>query len=172
MARATVWVNQSGGEFSQATSTRTRGTASSGGATQSASSDLLLLRQQNRRICCILGSIEIEGLYHFSLILVVERSRPGSPVQFFQPLEHLMPAHFPGTAMLAVWTVDSQEGQQVTDSSSRVHDQPRRGSSQSPYCVLRPTVYCISGNAGRIIPNDVVVSIKSDLISPQTVGRL
>jgi hypothetical protein len=47
------------------------------------------------------------------MIAIVWRIRLRPPVQLFQPLSHFIPARFTNIAMFTVWTVDSQEGQQV-----------------------------------------------------------
>jgi len=74
---------------------------------------LLLLRQRNRRTCYNFGGLGIEDPHYLFMIPIVERMRLRPPVQFFQPLSHFIPVRFTSIAMFTVWTVDSQEGQQV-----------------------------------------------------------
>jgi hypothetical protein len=57
------------------------------------------------------------------MIRIGERTRLRPPAQLFQPLLHLNSVLFTSIAKFTVWTVDSQEGQQV---ASQVHDPPRR----------------------------------------------
>jgi hypothetical protein len=90
-------------------------------------SNLLLLRlHRNRRTCYNLAGLGIEDLHYLSMIAIVERTRLRPPAQLFQPLSHLIPAHFASITTFTVWTVDSQEGQQVAHPISLVHDPPRR----------------------------------------------
>src|ERR1017187_5471352 len=57
------------------------------------------------------------------MISLVGRTCALPPAQLFQPLSHLNSILFTSIAKFTVWTVDSQEGQQV---ASQVHDPPRR----------------------------------------------
>ncbi len=50
--------------------------------------------------------------------------RRGPPAQLFQPFSQFIPIGSSSHTMLAVWAVDSQEGQQATDPTSQAHDSP------------------------------------------------
>ena len=64
-------------------------------------------------------------LLDFSLIPILERTRLRRPAQLFKPLSHFPPARFASITVFTVWAVDSQEGQQVADPTSQVHNPPR-----------------------------------------------
>ena len=63
----------------------------------------------------------------------------GSP-QFFKPLAYVLPP-VPSTriAVFTVWTVDSQEGQQVTDPTSQVHNPPPQPRVETFFT----SIYCL-----------------------------
>ena len=81
----------------------------------------LLRHQRNRRTynCTGLG---IEFLHYPSTISIGVRIRQRPPVQLFQPLSHLNSVLFTSIAGFTIWTVESQQGQQV---ASQIHDEPR-----------------------------------------------
>lgn len=56
--------------------------------------------------------------------------------QLFKPLYSVAPAGFMGVAMLAVWTVNSQQRRQLTDPSSKAHN-PLRPWDFGPAFALR-----------------------------------
>jgi hypothetical protein len=56
------------------------------------------------------------------MISIGVRIRQRPPVQLFQPPSHLNPVLFTSIADFTIWTVDSQQGQQV---ASQIHDKPR-----------------------------------------------
>jgi hypothetical protein len=93
------------------------------------------------------------------MIPLVGRTCALPPAQLFQPLSHLNSILFTSIAKFTVWTVDSQEGQQV---ASQIHDRPRRIQSIRLKTVLglkwRELLF---KEARHIMPHDKVVdSIK------------
>jgi hypothetical protein len=68
------------------------------------------------------------------MISIAVRIRQRPPVQLFQPLSHLNSVLFTSIAGFTIWTVDSQQGQQV---ASQIHDKPRGNTVHSPQGVLR-----------------------------------
>ena len=56
------------------------------------------------------------------MISIGVRMRQRPPVQLFQPLSHLNSVLFTSIAGFTIWTVESQQGQQV---ASQIHDKPR-----------------------------------------------
>ena len=56
------------------------------------------------------------------MISIGVRVRQRPPVQLFQPPAHLNSVLFTSIADFTIWTVDSQQGQQV---ASQIHDKPR-----------------------------------------------
>jgi hypothetical protein len=96
------------------------------------------------------------------MLLIVERTCPRPPVQLFQPLSHLNSILFTSIAKFTVWTVDSQEGQQV---AFQIHNPPRRIQSIRLKAVLglkwREPLF---KEARHIMPHDKAVdSIKIEL---------
>jgi hypothetical protein len=93
------------------------------------------------------------------MIPLVGRTCARPPAQLFQPLSHLNSILFTSIAKFTVWTVDSQEGQQV---ASQIHDRPRSIQSIRLKAVLglkwRELLF---KEARHIMPHDKVVdSIK------------
>jgi len=96
------------------------------------------------------------------MIPLVGRTCPRPPVQLFQPLSHLKSILFTSIAKFTLWTVDSQEGQQV---ASQIHDRPRGIQSLRLKAVLglkwRELLF---KEARHIMPHDKAVdSIKIEL---------
>ena len=56
------------------------------------------------------------------MISIGVRIRQRAPVQLFQPLSHLNSVLFTSIADFTIWTVDSQQGQQV---ASQIHNKPQ-----------------------------------------------
>jgi hypothetical protein len=83
----------------------------------------LLFRLQRSRPTYHFAGLVIEDLPYLSMIPIVGGMWLRPPVQFFQPLSHLISTHFTNIARFAAWAVDSQEGQQV---AFQIHDPPRR----------------------------------------------
>ena len=81
----------------------------------------LLRHQRNRRTYNFTG-LGIEFLHYPSMISIGVRIRQRPPVQLFQPLSHLNSVLFTSIADFTIWTVESQQGQQV---ASQIHDKPR-----------------------------------------------
>ena len=75
---------------------------------------LHLLHRQIGRACYNFAGFGIEVRHNLSMNTLFCQIRLRLPVQFCQPFSDLKPALFKSFAMFAVWTVDSQKGQQVT----------------------------------------------------------
>lgn len=73
-----------------------------------------------------LGQLRTADFHDLSVVRMLEHGRLRAPAQLFQSLPHLTPGRFAGIAMLTVWIVDSQHGQEAADLTSQVHDPPRR----------------------------------------------
>jgi hypothetical protein len=58
------------------------------------------------------------------MVLVILHRWRGAVAQLFQTFSQLIPIGSSSHTMLAVWAVDSQEGQQATDPTSQAHDSP------------------------------------------------
>jgi len=94
------------------------------------------------------------------MLLIVERTCPRPPAQLFQPFSQLNSILFTSFAKFTVWTVDSQEGQQV---AFQIHDRPRSIQSLRLKAVLDlKWRELLPKEARHIMPHDKVVhSIKN-----------
>ena len=78
----------------------------------------LLCLQRTGRSCHNFSGLGIEN----HMITTGGRMRLRPPVQLLQTLSHLKSIVFTSIADFTIWTVDSQQGQQV---ASQAHDKPR-----------------------------------------------
>jgi hypothetical protein len=56
------------------------------------------------------------------MVLILCQGRPDPHAQLFQPFSQFIPVGLSSHTMLAVWAVESQEGQYVTDPTSQAHN--------------------------------------------------
>jgi hypothetical protein len=71
------------------------------------------------RTCHNFTGLGIDDPHYLFMISIVGGMPLRPPAQLFQPLSHLNSIFFTSIAKFTVWTVDSQEGQQV---ASYLHD--------------------------------------------------
>jgi hypothetical protein len=63
---------------------------------------------------------QLRGSRWLSLVLILVRTLLRPPVQLFQPYSQCIPGGWASHTVLALWAVNSQEGQYVADPRSQV----------------------------------------------------